>query len=122
MNTMLVKESDSYSYNNDVQNIYKDKADIRFSSFYGDDTIWIMKADKDNTVDIKYAINISSGKFKLILIDPNDKVTVICEGSGNSSKTLDLPKGKNRIKIVGSAAKGKVSMELELGDGVSVIS
>lgn len=119
-NAKLVKEADSYSFNNDIENILDDKAELKFSSFYGDDTIWIMKADKDSTVDLNYDAKIDSGKFKIIFIDPDNKVTIIREGSGSSNITLNLSKGRNRIKIVGSSAKGEVDMKLKSGSGVII--
>lgn len=84
------------------------QSDLHFTAsvekMEGMDTIWVFDAEKDTAVDITYKLNVSSGKMKLVLINPEKEVSVIAEcDSGMEdfvSDTLDIKKGNNRIKIV----------------------
>ena len=84
------------------------QSDLHFTAsvekMEGMDTIWVFDAEEDTAVDITYKLNVSSGKMKLVLINPEKEVSVIAEcDSGMEdfvSDTLDIKKGNNRIKIV----------------------
>ena len=70
------------------------------------DTIWTYEADKDMELDMKYLLNVTSGKLKLVLITPDSSVTNLIEATKESDmldysiNTLKIKKGINRIKIV----------------------
>lgn len=84
------------------------QSDLHFTAsvekMEGMDTIWVFDAEKDTAVDITYKLNVSSGKMKLVLINPEKEISIIAEcDSGMEdfvSDTLDIKKGNNRIKIV----------------------
>lgn len=84
------------------------QSDLHFTAsvekMEGMDTIWVFDAEEDTAVDITYKLNVSSGRMKLVLINPEKEVSVIAEcNSGMEdfvSDTLDIKKGNNRIKIV----------------------
>lgn len=84
------------------------QSDLHFTAsvekMEGMDTIWVFDAEKDTAVDITYKLNVSSGKMKLVLINPEKEVSVIAEcDSGMEdfvSDTLDIKKGNNRLKLV----------------------
>ncbi|WP_308780268.1 hypothetical protein [uncultured Clostridium sp.] len=41
----------------------------------GLDIIWTYEADKDMELDMKYLLNVTSGKVKLVLISADNSVT-----------------------------------------------
>lgn len=64
--------------------------------------IYDMKAPA--TIELSYIVEMVSGKFKIVFIDPMDKVTNLVEGTASGTKTIQLKKGRNRIKMVGDQA------------------
>ena len=68
--------------------------------------IWEFDAPKDLDVKIESQITVSSGKAKLVLIDPDDTVTILKEYTADSkaeqkySETFRVKKGHNRMKLV----------------------
>lgn len=93
---------------------------INCSKMTGMDTIWTYKADEDATLQMYYTFQVTKGKAKLILINPDDTTIMLVEqGGGDTSRqavstnedtdmaaagehaiALDLKKGESRIKIV----------------------
>lgn len=63
-------------------------------------TVYDLKTDEDSTIKVHFKSDISSGDFKIVLIDPNDNVTDISEQSASVKKEIELPSNKSRIKIV----------------------
>lgn len=113
-NSKIVKEADSYNYLKRVINIKGDNTNITFDRFYGMDTIWTIDADVDGTIKIDYDADIKNGSFKTVIITPNNEVNLVFENSQSGSKEFSVKKGKNRIKIIGSAARGKINFTLKL--------
>lgn len=72
----------------------------------GLDIIWTYEADKDMELDMKYLLNVTSGKVKLVLISADNSVTTLIERSQKSelvdyaTNVLQIKKGLNTIKIV----------------------
>ncbi len=104
-----ITKADSHSsslsvYRNDVENTLEMYA----RDFVGAQTLWTYDADDDGDVAISYSLSVpSDGKAKLVLVAPDDTVSVLAERTVDpeteelQSKTISLMKGKNRIKIVG---------------------
>ena len=100
--------SDTNSFNLDVeeQNIKGQEFNGLIKKIEGMDTIWTYEADKDMELDMKYLLNVTSGKLKLVLITPDSSVTNLIEATKESDmldysiNTLKIKKGINRIKIV----------------------
>lgn len=102
--TKIASESNTYSLTN-----YEQKhSDLHFTANVGKmegmDTVWVFDAGEDTAVDITYQLNVSSGRAKLVLINPEKEVSVIVECDSGMDEpvqeTLDIRKGNNRIKIV----------------------
>ena len=97
---------DTNTYN--LSNYEQVQSDLHFTASVGKmegmDTIWVLDAEEDMTVDITYQLSVFSGKMKLVLIDPEKEVSVIVECDSEMEETvqstLDVKKGNNRIKIV----------------------
>lgn len=86
---------------------------VKCDKMTGADTIWKYKADSDMKLNMYYTFQVTNGKSKLILINPDDTIVTLEEqiaGTTNDSApaasvvesmaALDLKKGVNRIKIV----------------------
>jgi hypothetical protein len=91
---------------------------ISFGSFNGDETIFIANAQKDSSVIININSEIKSGSFKVVLIGPNKKVSVLSKGTEKSNSELIVKKGINRFKIVGKSAKGKIVVIFKPGSNI----
>ena len=92
---------------------------INCSKMTGMDTIWTYNTDEDATLQMYYTFQVTKGRAKLILINPDDTtITLVEQGGDTSGQTvgtnddsdmtaaeehmivLDLKKGESRIKIV----------------------
>ena len=86
----------------------------------GMDTIWVFDAEEDKSLEITYIINVSSGKMKLVLINPKGDVSIIAECDTEMSEpiqsTLNVESGNNRIKIV-AGANTKFDIEISIQEG-----
>lgn len=100
----IASASNTYS----IMNCEQVQSDLHCTASVGKmegmDTIWVFDAEEDTAGDITYRINVSSGKMKLVWIDPEKEVSVIveCDSEMDDSvqETLHVKKGNNRIKIV----------------------
>ena len=98
--------SDTNTYNlNDVEQTSEDgHFTASVEKMEGMDTIWVFEAEEDTALDITYTLNVSSGKMKLVLINPNGEVLIIAECDSEMlepvQSTLNVESGINRIKIV----------------------
>ena len=100
--------SDSNTYN--LINCEQVQDDLHFTAsvekMEGMDTVWVFDAEEDTAVDITYLLHVSSGKMKLVLINPDKEVSVIVECDSVMTEpvqdALVIKKGNNRIKIVAS--------------------
>lgn len=119
-NSKIVKEGDSYTFKNRLGSTTKDEINIKFSTFYGMQTIWIIEASKEGVLTINYESQIKNGDFKTVLISPDDVVSHIFEQSENGNTTLNIPKGKSRIKIVGNGANGEVAITIKPDENMQI--
>lgn len=110
-NSKIVALNDNYSY------LYKrginEKGYTNMSfKFSGMETIWEISSKNDSTINIEFDSKIESGKFKVVLIDPNDNVIKILEQSQEGRSKFDIKKGNSRIKVIGSDCKGKLKINI----------
>lgn len=74
----------------------------------GMDTVWRYEADEEKEVTMSWKLNVSSGKAKFVLIDPDGELTTLAEclageeGEQSSSGTFEIKKGENRVKLIGA--------------------
>lgn len=82
----------------------------------GMDTIWKYEASEDTEVTFTWKLNVSSGKAKFVLIDPDGNLSTLVEckaesgGEQDGTETFEMKKGENRVKLVGAE---KTSLEYE---------
>lgn len=114
--------SASNSYN--LNNIEQTSADGYFiasvEKMEGMDTIWVYEAKEDTALEITYKLNVSSGKVKLALINPNGEIIIIAECDSEmadpAQSTLNMVSGNNRIKIV-AGENTRFDIELTISEG-----
>lgn len=73
--------------------------------FNGSDTLWILYANKETTLEISSVFGLYDGRFKLVWIDPDQTVQTLNESGEENTVKLTLPQGRNVIKMVGQKAK-----------------
>ncbi len=101
----IIREADTYSYitrNGSVEDL---KTSLDVKGFYGTDTIYQFEEPGELTISLN--IELQSGRFKVVLIDPNQHIRILSQ-----SQTVVLDEGKYRIKLVGENAYAKVDIEL----------
>lgn len=113
-NSKIVQSGDSYSFKTRIGNQIDNNMDVQFSVFNGMQTIWTIDIKQNSKMKINYISKIDSGKFKVVLVTPDKKIINILENSKESSDILDIPPGKNIVKIIGYNAKGNIKMDYKL--------
>lgn len=129
MNPMLAVYDDnvkiaSHSNTYNLINYEQVQEDLHFTAsvekMEGMDTVWVFDAEEDTIVDITYLLNVSSGKMKLVLINPEKEVSIIVECDSEMAEpvqdTLEIKKGNNRIKVVASE-NTQFDMDMTLSAG-----
>jgi hypothetical protein len=71
-------------------------------------------------VEVDYEARISSGEFKIVFINPQNKITNVFEGTGKGNKQINLDKGKTRVKIVAKDARGDLRFHVTSKDNVNI--
>lgn len=118
----IASDSNSYNLINDEQSIENQNYEGSIEKFEGMDTIWTYDAMEDINLDIEYQVSVHTGKMKLVLIAPDDTLTTIVEVTPKNTMknientTLELKKGKNRIKVVGGK-NTKLDLDISIPEG-----
>lgn len=76
----------------------------------GMDTLWSFEAEEAADVEITCTLNVSSGRLKLVWIDPAGDLTVVAESDGEMEEpvqsTLHVDSGTCRLKLVAAEDTG----------------
>lgn len=121
-NSKIVKSADSYTFFTNTSDVNGNTLTESFNKFTGMVTVYELKADENSKVTIDFKTDISSGDFKIVLIDPKDNVTDILEQSSPIKKEIEIPSGKSRIKIVGYNAKGNIDLTVSSDNDVKIVA
>lgn len=116
----IVRSGDSYNYVKKSENSTKYKVGMTFGTFNGMDTLWRLESEGDASFTIEYDSEIDKGKFKCVLISPDDEVINIFEQSEEGIKTYKLLEGTSRIKIVGNNAGGAIAFVVSSDEEISI--
>lgn len=81
--------------------------DVQKFLFNGADTLWILYANKETTLEISSVFSLYDGRFKFVWVGPDQTVQTLNESGEESTVKLTLPQGRNVIKMVGQKAKVK---------------
>lgn len=120
-NSLITKEGDTYNFTNRVGEIDDSKIEIKYGKFYGSQTIWIIEVEKQGEIEFDFNSKVNSGKFKGVLISPENEIINIFENDNEGSYKVQVSEGKYRFKIIGNDARGKVEVELELDNDMKIL-
>lgn len=81
------------------------KLDVKKFMLNGSDTLWILYANKETTLEMASVFHLYDGRFKLVWVKPDQTVQTLNESGEESTVKLTLPQGRNVIKMVGQKAK-----------------
>lgn len=114
--------SNVYNLINVTQAIDGQELTGEVEKFEGMDTIWSYEATEDMELEMKYLLNATKGKVKLVLISPDNSLTNVIERSDKATftdyatSTMQIKKGKNKLKMVaGKDCKVKFDITIPCG-------
>ncbi len=116
---ILIKQKDTYSTDKYIGRGDTHSSKCNLSSFTGMATVMKFSSTGEE-IDIDYKVNISKGKFRAVLIAADNKVTKIYNESGETTITLKIPEGVNRIKFAGIDSTVEFSFDVN-GEDISYI-
>lgn len=120
----IASNNDDYFAVNLLSNDYSSSGEFAITgTMTGAETIWRYDADDDMDADVTYSLSISKGgKVKLVLISPDEEVSIIEEIEDTNvdiesmTKTISLKKGRNRMKVVAyDSAKFALKAKMDVG-------
>jgi len=115
----IVKQNDSYNFVKRISTNTNDKSSVKFKTFYGMETLWVINSEGSGKALIDYTSEINKGKFKCVLVNPNNEVIELFTNNSKGSTEIDLKEGTSRIKIVGNDTGGEFSITIKSeGDAV----
>lgn len=118
----LANPYSSYNLDGVKQEIDGTKMKGSYDKLEGMVLLWTYDTKKTGALDVTYRLTVTSGKAKLVYIDPDNQVSTIIECTPQSSMddiavlTLSLKEGLSRIKIVG-AENTSVKFEISILEG-----
>lgn len=118
--TAIASDTNTYNLYIDGQTSADGHFTASVEKMEGMDTIWVFEAQEAASIDITYAIQVSSGKMKLVLINPEGEVSIITECDSEMAEpmqsSLNVGSGNNRIKIVADE-NTKFDIDISIPDG-----
>ena len=108
----IMDQGDSYSFSYKEGICEGNTVDLKFK-FTGSNTLWDIETNNEAVINIDYSANISDGKFKVILITPENEIINVLEQSDSGKKEIKLKNGTSRIKMVALDAKGSLILNIE---------
>lgn len=81
------------------------RVDVTQFAINGSDTLWILYANKETTLEVSSVFNLRDGRFKLVWVGPDQTVRTISESGEENTVKITMPQGRNVIKMVGQKAK-----------------
>lgn len=119
-NAKIASHTNSYNLTNFEQAAENGRFTASAEKMEGMDTIWVFDAKEDAALDISYTLNVSSGRLKLVLINPKGRVSTIAECDTETAapiqSTLHVESGNNRIKLV-AGENTKFDIDLSIPEG-----
>lgn len=116
-NSQIAQSGDIF----DISEYGSDEGDsgkkLILGGFNGVKNIYELTAKEDGTINISFDLTTSSGKFKCVFVNANNEVEVIVENSGSGDTSLNVPKGKGSIKIVGEEGSAELTTNVQNSDG-----
>ncbi len=107
----IAQSGDKYAKSVSVMTWNDCELSFSAGSFDGRETMWSEIVIDEGTAEISVSLSLEEGMAKLVHIDPDDNITELIESTYGKDicRTITMPVGENRIKLVGYGCK-----ELEL--------
>lgn len=74
-------------------------------AFNGSDTLWILYANRETTMEISSEFYLRDGRFKVVYVGPDQTVQTLNESGKKNTVKITMPEGRNVIKMVGQKAR-----------------
>lgn len=74
-------------------------------AFNGSDTLWILYANREMTMEISSEFYLRDGRFKVVYVGPDQTVQTLNESGKKNTVKITMPEGRNVIKMVGQKAR-----------------
>ncbi len=115
----IAQEGDTYTFGRREGKVLSDSATLRFSRFFGKETLWTLEVTKEGYLHIACSIISRHGPFEVVLVQQATSQVIRVAKLGTSEKRCYLEKGTYLIKILGHDASGSVKMALSYPQGTS---
>ena len=114
---------DSYTYQVRKGIADTSSIDIVFKGFSGRDTVWEIISNCDAAVPYELIVSdLRASEFKVVLVNEGTgEVVTVVQTQETQQEYLELVPGRYKVKLVGYAAAGTVSMRLAVPLGVLAI-
>lgn len=106
----IAAQGDSYSFSKRTGTLSENELSLEYRRFYGVQTVWAFEPEGSEEVRLEYGADVQKGKFKLVLVTPDQAVQVLLAESGQGSMKMTLPPGRCAVKIVGHNASGRIGL------------
>ena len=103
----IIESEDRYAKESSVFNSIDGGYSLVVSKFDGRQTLWTDTLEESQSVEIELSFALTEGQAKIVHIDADGNVTTLIECTPETStdgyvtKTISMPSGQNRLKIVG---------------------
>jgi len=116
----IAQTGDTYSFWSREGNVLTDNAALRFSRFFGKETLWTIKVQQEGYLNIASSINSAQGPFELVLVQTTTKQVIrVAKQQGSANGRYYLERGTYAIKILGYDAKGSIAITLCYPQGMT---
>ncbi|MCT4584007.1 MAG: hypothetical protein N4A54_03695 [Peptostreptococcaceae bacterium] len=110
----IANKFNSYNYTTlSSSEIKNGRCDYNFGKFSGMDTIFNIECKENETLHYDFDLDLKEGDFKVVLIDPDDKVIKLVDKTGKNNSDYKTKKGNYRIKFVGRDASAKITFSIK---------
>ena len=93
---------------------------IKYNTFSGKKDIWSINSNGTGSFTIDHDLQISKGRFKCVLVDPDKNVKILFDETSTQTKSYDAPEGKSLIKFVGDGAAIELKITITSEGNASV--
>ncbi|MDT4761723.1 hypothetical protein [Sphaerochaeta sp. PS] len=115
----ITQAGDSYTFSRREGTVLPNSATLRFSRFFGKETLWTVKVQQAGSLHIGLSIISPQGPFEVVMVETETKRLIrIAQHLGSSENTYHLEKGIYCIKILGYDASGTVAISLRAPHGM----
>ncbi len=115
----IAQEGDTYTFARREGSVLPDSATLRFSRFFGKETLWTVEVERQGYLHIAYSIISGQGPFEVVLVQKATDQVIRVAKLGTAEKRFYLEKGTYLVKILGYDASGSVTMALSYPQGIS---